>query len=117
MTSVPAAGGPASDPAAAEQSEAERIAAAVADCPAVARLDSGRFGEVATYLPGRRVPGVAIREDAIEVSVVGSATATARELLAQVRGSVGPLLAGRRLDVAFADIELPDAAGRAAAPS
>jgi hypothetical protein len=37
---------------------AERIAAAVADCPSVARLATG---PAATYLPGRIVPGVAVR--------------------------------------------------------
>lgn len=93
---------------------ADRIAAAVGACPAVARLGAGRVGEVATYLPGRRVAGVAVRDEAVELSVVGSSTATAKDLLAQVRAAVGPLLAGRRLDVAFADIELPEPAGSAA---
>lgn len=107
MTAGPGDGPP-------DVSLAERIAAAVGACPAVARVGTGRVGEMATYLPGRRVAGVAVRDEAVEVSVVGSATATAKDLLDQVRAAAGPLLAGRRLDVAFADIELPEPAGSSA---
>ena len=34
----------------------DAVAATVAGCAGVAALDSGPFGEVATYLPGRKVP-------------------------------------------------------------
>jgi hypothetical protein len=46
---------------------ADRIAAAVAGCPAVAALADG---PVATYLPGRTVPGVAVRDNLVVVAVV-----------------------------------------------
>jgi hypothetical protein len=54
----------------AAQEPAEAVAEAVLAVPAVARLHQGTFGEVGTYLPGRRVPGVRIRPDGVEVHVV-----------------------------------------------
>jgi hypothetical protein len=38
----------------------DAVAAAVLGCAGVAGLDGGRFGEVASYLPGRKVPGVVV---------------------------------------------------------
>ncbi|NIZ90380.1 Asp23/Gls24 family envelope stress response protein [Kineococcus rubinsiae] len=49
---------------------ADAIAAQVLAVPGVAGLHAGRFGEVATYLPGRRVTGVKLGEDRVEVHVV-----------------------------------------------
>jgi len=48
---------------------AERIAAAVTAVEGVAGLHAGMFGEVATYLPGRRVSGVRIAADRVDVHV------------------------------------------------
>lgn len=49
---------------------AERIAPAVLSVLGVVRLDGGRFGEVATYLPGRRVTGVSLDDESGEVHIV-----------------------------------------------
>lgn len=49
--------------------DAERIAAAVTAVEGVADLHAGMFGEVATYLPGRRVSGVRIAADRVDVHV------------------------------------------------
>ena len=57
-------------PAASATDTADVVAAAVLAVPGVARLHQGAFGEVATYLPGRRVPGVRLRPDGVEVHVV-----------------------------------------------
>lgn len=46
------------------------IALLVAGVPGVSRLHGGLFGEVATYLPGRRVSGVSLRDDRVEIHVV-----------------------------------------------
>jgi len=54
----------------ANHAVAERIAAAVAAVPGVARLHGGEFGEIATYLPGRRVAGIRLTADRCEVHVV-----------------------------------------------
>lgn len=47
----------------------ERIAAAVSAVEGVAGLHPGMFGEVATYLPGRRVSGIRIAADRVDVHV------------------------------------------------
>ena len=52
---------------------AEVVAATVLAVPGVVKLHGGRFGELATYLPGRRVIGVRIDERGTEVHVVVSA--------------------------------------------
>lgn len=49
---------------------ADRVRAAVLAVPGVAAMHSGSFGEVATYLPGRKVDGVRVRADVTEVDVV-----------------------------------------------
>ncbi|MGL5861474.1 MAG: hypothetical protein ACRCY9_09490, partial [Phycicoccus sp.] len=48
---------------------ADRVAEAVLAVPGVAGLHGGTFGEVATYLPGRRVIGIRLNDVAAEVHV------------------------------------------------
>ena len=73
---------------------ADLVAAAVLTVPGVISLHGGLFGETATYLPGRRVPGVRLTEDVtdIHLSVVYGAPvfATAQ----QVRTAVAALATG-----------------------
>jgi len=66
------ADGPASDPTAPGAELADDVVAAVVAVPGVAAMHSGRFGEVATYLPGRRVAGVRVRADLVEVHVTAN---------------------------------------------
>ena len=82
--------------------DADRIAAAVTALPHVAGLHSGRFGEIATLLPGRRVPGVRIRPDGITVGVTGRYPATAADIGDGVRAAVGPV--DRPVHVLVADM-------------
>lgn len=49
---------------------ADLVVAAVTEVPGVAGMHPGMFGEVATYLPGRKVVGVQIRADVTNVDVV-----------------------------------------------
>ena len=49
---------------------ADLVAAAVLAVPGVVRLHPGRFGEVGTYLPGRRVAGIRLTDAVAEVHVV-----------------------------------------------
>ncbi|WP_410582582.1 hypothetical protein [Amycolatopsis sp. lyj-108] len=58
--------------------------------PEVAGLHEGGFGEIATLLPGRRIPGVRIRPDEITIGVTGRYPATVTEINAAVRAAVGP---------------------------
>ncbi|MDQ3158005.1 MAG: Asp23/Gls24 family envelope stress response protein [Actinomycetota bacterium] len=52
------------------RARADDVADVVRSVPGVADLHPGTFGEVATYLPGRRVVGVRLRDDVTEVHVV-----------------------------------------------
>lgn len=89
-----------------EETDAEAIAARVAACPSVVRLAPRRAaGEVATYLPGRRVGGVRVRGDGIEVSVVGRWGVTVPDLAAEIRRAAAPLAGGRPVLVHVEDID------------
>jgi hypothetical protein len=86
---------------------AVRIAGRVASCPDVAGLSGGPFGTVATYLPGRSVSGVAVRDDQVEIHVVARHGRPLPEIGAAVREAVGDLAGPRRVDVTIADIVTP----------
>ena len=83
------------------------LAAAVGRCPSVAELYGGRFGEVTSYLPGQRIPGVAIGPDGIRVSVIGTVTATASSLQAEISAALVPLVGSRPVAITWADVALP----------
>lgn len=90
---------------------AVRIAAAVAGCPAVARLHGGAYGEVATYLPGVLVIGVRASDEEIAVHVTGVWPATLAEIAGQVRAAVEPFGSAIPVSVTVEDLELPGAEG------
>lgn len=91
--------------------DASRVAEAVLAHPAVARLDGGPFGTVASLLPGRRVVGVriGIGDEPVELAVVARfgipLPLLAGELGAVVRGLLGPVA----VDVTFSDVVSPPA--------
>ena len=87
---------------------ARRIADRVLSCPDVAGLSRGPFGVVATYLPGGLVPGVAVRDDAIEVDIVARYGRPLPEVADLVRDVIGDLAGGRRVDVTIADVVTDD---------
>lgn len=74
------------------ETTADRVAAAVLEVPGVSGLHGGVLGEVATYLPGRRVAGVRLTDEATDVHVVlawgAPVAATADAVRATVRGVV-----------------------------
>ena len=72
---------------------ADDIAALVLAVPDVVRRHAGRFGEVATYLPGRRVTGVKLSDDTVEVHVVVAARAPIRETAQLIHAAVATLVA------------------------
>jgi hypothetical protein len=77
---------------------------AVLRCAHVAVLGSGLAGGAATYLPGRRIEGVRVTDDALELEVRMAWGSTADQLGSQVRAAVAPLAAGKRVDVSITDI-------------
>lgn len=82
---------------------ADLVAAAVLSVPGVAGLHTGSFGEVATYLPGRRVNGVRLREDATEVHVTLLYGTPVLDTAEKIRSAVAPLVAGG-VEVSIEDI-------------
>lgn len=78
------------------ETPADRVAAAVLGVPGVAGLHGGVLGEVATYLPGRRVAGVRLGDGVTWVHVVlawgapvaATADAVRRVAAAQAPGTV-----------------------------
>jgi len=75
---------------------ADRVAVAVTRCRTVARMSGGRFEEIATYLPGRRVLGVIIRATTprpeVEVHVVGRYGPTMKQIFREVEAAVRSVL-------------------------
>ena len=83
------------------------IAQTVLATPGVQALHSGSFGEVATYLPGRRVAGVRTLDDGYDIHVV---TAWGHPVMATadaVRHAVQRVAPGR-VDVTVEDVATPD---------
>lgn len=87
------------EPVRREAGLAHGIADAVRRCPDVVDLSGGPFGTVATYLPGERVPGVALHEDGIEVSVVVKLGRPLPEIADEVRAAVVPMAGDRPVNV------------------
>lgn len=85
--------------------EADLVAAAVLSCPAVLSLHAGGTVQRSTYLPGRRVVGVRLATDRIEVAVVGRLGIPVHELVDQVNTVLAPLADGRPVDVHVADVQ------------
>ncbi|GAA0338942.1 hypothetical protein NE235_27605 [Actinoallomurus spadix] len=83
---------------------ADRISAAVAACPLVARLAEGPIG---TYLPGRSVRGVAVGDGEVRVAVVARYGRPLAEVADQVRAAARSVVPEWRVDVAIDDIEIP----------
>jgi hypothetical protein len=82
----------------------DAVTAAVRGCAAVDDLSSGRWGEVASYLPGRRVAGVRVASDHVVISVRGRWGVPVTELACQVRGALAALVGPRRVDIVIADL-------------
>lgn len=72
---------------------ADQVAAATLTVPGVAGLHSGPFGEVATYLVGRRVEGVRLRADEAEVHAAITFGTDIEGVAAAIRTAVEPLVA------------------------
>ncbi|MFI1991065.1 hypothetical protein [Actinoplanes sp. NPDC020271] len=88
--------------------DVDLVAAAVRGCPAVAGLVAGPPSGAATYLPGRRIDGIAVTAGTVLIQV-RSRWEPATELAAQVRYAVAAVASLHRIDVVVADIEDPPA--------
>ncbi|MDI9972887.1 hypothetical protein [Rhodococcus sp. IEGM 1307] len=70
----------------------ERIVAAVLAIPGVAAMHGGAFGEVATYLPGRRVTGVTVGPTSCAVHLAARYPANVVDTAERVRAAVESLV-------------------------
>ncbi|MGQ7294918.1 hypothetical protein [Quadrisphaera sp. KR29] len=89
---------------------ADVVATAVLAVPGVAALHGGPLGGVATFLPGRRVAGVALREDGTSVHLVLETTADVRATAEAVHRAVealGPAVAPPPVHVHVEDLAAP----------
>jgi uncharacterized alkaline shock family protein YloU len=93
----------------------EVLASLVGSVPAVVRL-AGGIGQVATYLPGRRVSGVRITPSEVEVHVVARYGASLPDVGTAVRDAVRAVVGARTVSVFIEDVELSEADGQAAPP-
>jgi uncharacterized alkaline shock family protein YloU len=85
----------------------EAVAAAALGSPLIAGLSGGRLGEIATYLPGRRVVGVRQADGVVELHVVARWGTSLPEVAEVVRAAVAPYADGRPIAVFVEDIEVP----------
>lgn len=74
------------------EATADQVAERTLSVPGVEALHAGVLGEVATYLPGRRVNGVRLTEDACEVHVVLAWGAAVRQTAEDVRSHLADLV-------------------------
>ncbi|MES9515205.1 hypothetical protein ACIQYW_08015 [Rhodococcus erythropolis] len=86
---------------------ADTIAEAVTRVPGVASLHAGMFGEVGTYLPGRRVVGVRVTESSTDIHVCIFVDAAVRDTALRIREAVSGLVAGP------VNVTVEDVVGRA----
>ena len=107
MTLQPENGMPA--PAVIDGINVDAVAAAVRACAGVSALDGGPFGETASYLPGRKVPGVLVGDGRVRVQVRSRWGVPAADLAALIGAVLAPLTGSRPVDVVIADIDDPPA--------
>lgn len=106
---VPVTPTPPAAPAADPAELAQLVADAVTAHPAVARLDGGAFGAVATFLPGRRLVGVHVGRpgEPVELAVVLRLDRPIPGVVATLRTTVAALCGGAPVDITVSDVEVP----------
>jgi hypothetical protein len=108
MTVPPADSAPES--AVIDGIDVDAVAAAARACPGVSGLDGGPFSGVASYLPGRKVEGIVVRDGRVIVQIRSRWAVPAPELAARITATLAPLTGSRPVDVVIADIDDPPGA-------
>lgn len=86
----------------------DQIRSTVLAVPAVLDLDGGALGEIATYLPGRRVAGIRVtQDDALEVHIVADLSQPLMDTASHVRTAL-TLFQPSRVDVVIEDVSTRD---------
>lgn len=102
-------------PAVIDGVDVDAVAAAMQGCAGVSALDGGQDGEIATYLPGRKVPGVQVSGGRVRVQIRSRWGIPATDLAALITVALAPLTGSRPIDVLIADIDDPPLAFSAGA--
>jgi uncharacterized alkaline shock family protein YloU len=84
--------------------QADAIAAAALAVDGVAALHGGMFGEVGTYLPGRRVDGVRIDGTGVAVHVTVTQGAPVRQTARAVKQAVAAGMGSTPVTVTIEDV-------------
>jgi hypothetical protein len=92
-------------PAVVDGVDVDAVAAAVQGCAGVSALDGGRAGEIATYLPGRKVPGVQVTGGRVRVQIRSRWGVPITDLAALITVVLAPLTGSRPVDVLITDID------------
>jgi hypothetical protein len=91
--------------------DVDAVSEAVVACPGVAGMGSTQLGGAATYLPGRRINGLRVLDDAVEIEVqmllASTSGPSAPDIAARIRAAVHPYVAGKRVDVTVTDVVVP----------
>jgi hypothetical protein len=97
---------------------AEQVAAAVGAHPSVVRLHSGTFGDLATYLPGRRLVEVRLgaASEPVELGVVLLLDRPIPGVVRNLRRLVSGMCGGAPVDVTVGDVIVPGVAVDLAQP-
>lgn len=83
--------------------DVDAVARLVLDCAGVMGLGD----EIATHLPGRRIPGIQIRGETVHLHIVGRYDVTVEALCAEVSAAVQTLAPGHSVDIAVVDMVDP----------
>lgn len=86
--------------------DVEEVARLAVKCPSVVCLSLGAGVEAVTYLPGRRVEGIRLVDDVVEVHVVARYGPSMSEVAGEVRGAVQPVVGAWPVAVVIEDIDL-----------
>ena len=79
-------------------------------------LDGGQFGEVASYLPGRKVEGIVVSGGRVRVQIRSQWAVPAPDLAALIKAVLVPLTGHRPVDVVIGDIDDPSSTPPPRAP-
>ena len=103
---------PPSDHAAVPAERADAVEAAVRAVPGVMDMHTGAFGEVATYLPGRRVAGDPAAPRPLRGPRGAGLGFPGPDAAAAIRAAVAGAGVHTRVDVTIEDVVTPDAASQ-----
>jgi hypothetical protein len=87
--------------------DVDALVAVVCSCHFVSDLAEGGPGSAATYLPGRRVTGIAVDDTRVRIQVRSCWGAPAHVVVEEIRAAARSLVGDRIIDVIIADVEDP----------